>query len=70
MQNRVRQRFSELQAQDKDGGQVTWHVVNAAQSIEEVQKEINEIVENTIDRIEGQILPRLWPSVIKGKETN
>lgn len=64
MQIRVRQRFSELQAQDEQSGQVSWHVVNAAQSIEEVQKEINEIVENTIESINGQQLPRLWQSVL------
>ena len=53
MQSRVRQRFSQLQAQDERDGQVPWHVVNAAQTVEEVQKEINDIVEATIERVQG-----------------
>ena len=53
MQTRVRERFSELQLQDEQSGQVAWHVVNAARSIEEVQEEINAIVEKTIETIEG-----------------
>jgi hypothetical protein len=71
MQTRVRERFSELQKQDEQDGQVPWHVVNAAGTIEEVQKEINSIVENTIDRVQKQEenpLPRLWQTVIKGGE--
>jgi hypothetical protein len=69
MQTRVRERFSELQKQDEQDGQVPWHVVNAARTIEEVQKEINGIVETTIDRVQKQeekALPRLWQTVIKG----
>lgn len=65
MQIRVRERFSELQLQDEQSGQVAWHVVNAARSIEEVQEEINAIVEKTIQTIEGDSLPRLWQSVSK-----
>lgn len=53
MQSRVRQRFSQLQAQDERDGQVPWHVVNAAQTVEDVQKEINDIVEATIERVQG-----------------
>ena len=61
MQIRVRQRFAELQKQDEDAGQVPWHVVNAAQSIEEVQKEINNIVESTISKIDAESpLKQLW----------
>ena len=66
MQIRVRERFSELQLQDERNGQVAWHVVNAARSIEEVQEEINAIVEKTIETIDGNTLGRLWQSVPKG----
>ena len=62
MQQRVRKRFSELQAMDERDGQVPWYVVNAAQTVEEVQKEINEIVEKTVERVnaEDQPLGLLW----------
>jgi dTMP kinase len=68
MQQRVRQRFRELQAMDEVDGQVPWYVVNAAQSIEEVQQEINQIVESTIDKVNAEEKPLglLWQ--VKGKE--
>jgi hypothetical protein len=72
MQTRVRQRFAELQRQDEQQGHVPWHIVNAARSIEQVQEEINEIVQSTLDRIEQQGEPglkRMWESAIKG-DTN
>mmetsp|Transcript_5557 Transcript_5557/g.11479 ORF Transcript_5557/g.11479 Transcript_5557/m.11479 type:complete len:228 (+) Transcript_5557:162-845(+) len=62
MQQRVRQRFSELQGMDETDGQIPWYVVNAAQSIEEVQKEINTIVETTVDKVQSKEEPvgLLW----------
>jgi hypothetical protein len=51
MQTRVRQRFSQLQAHDERDGNVPWYIVNAAQSIEEVQGDINKIVEETIGHV-------------------
>jgi dTMP kinase len=68
MQQRVRQKFRELQAMDEVDGQVPWYVVNAAQSIEEVQQEINQIVESTIDKVNAEEKPLglLWQ--VKGKE--
>ena len=62
MQQRVRQRFSELQDMDEKDGQIPWFVVDAAQSIEEVQKEINEIVENTVTKVQSEEQPvgLLW----------
>jgi LAS superfamily LD-carboxypeptidase LdcB len=64
MQQRVRQRFSQLQAMDERDGQVPWYVVNAAQSIEEVQKEIKSIVEKTVERVNSEERPLgiLWQS--------
>lgn len=70
MQIRVRERFSELQLQDEQSGQVPWHVVNAARSIEQVQEEINAIVEKTIETIEGNTLGRLWQSVPDSKKSD
>lgn len=54
MQLRVRQRFAELQAQEEQSGEVAWHVVNAAQTVENVQQEINRIVQKTIDSLQNQ----------------
>lgn len=39
---------------DERDGQIPWHIVNAAQSIEDVQKEINTIVENTVEKIQSE----------------
>jgi hypothetical protein len=47
----VRQRFAELQAKDEEEKTVPWHIVNAAQSIEDVQADINKIVEDTMTRM-------------------
>ncbi|KAG7368691.1 thymidylate kinase [Nitzschia inconspicua] len=64
LQQRVRERFSQLQATDTENGQVPWYVVNAAQSIEEVQQEISAIVEQTIEKVilEEKPLGLLWLS--------
>jgi hypothetical protein len=67
MQVRVRQRFSQLKAMDQrhgssDDRRVPWYFVNAAQSIEDVQKDINAIVEKTIENVhkEDKPLGLLW----------
>ena len=62
MQLRVRQRFEELQVMDEKDGEIPWHIINAAQSIEDVQKEINEIVENTVEKVRSDENPvgLLW----------
>lgn len=62
MQQRVRTRFSELQGMDEEDGQIPWYIVNAAQSIEDVQKEINTIVENTVEKVQSEEKPvgLLW----------
>jgi dTMP kinase len=62
MQQRVRTRFSELQAMDEKDGRIPWHIVNAAQSIEDVQTEINRIVESTVEAVQRDDKPvgLLW----------
>jgi hypothetical protein len=76
MQTRVRQQFSKLQAQDERQGLVPWHIVNAAQTIDDVQTEINAIVEQTIARVqqqqesvEEQPLQVLWQTFAENKES-
>jgi hypothetical protein len=72
MQTRVRQRFSQLQAHDERDGQVPWFIVNAAQSIEQVQTDINQIVDETVKQVEEDNKPLglLWqlPSLTENKE--
>lgn len=58
---RVRQRFSELQVMDEEEKRVPWHVVDAAQSMDEVQAEINQIVQDTMQRVaDGAPLNRMF----------
>ena len=66
MQIRVREKFRQLQAVDEEQGNVPWYVVNAAQSIEDVQNEINAIVDKTVRHVRttNKPLGQLW------KQTN
>ncbi len=57
----MRQRFAELQAKDEEEQTVPWHIVNAAQSIEDVQADINKIVEDTLARVaNGEPLNKMF----------
>lgn len=49
---RVRKRFAELQSMDEKGNIVDWHIVDAANSIEKVQLDINKIVTKTMKQVE------------------
>ena len=62
MQQRVRQRFGELKDMDERDGKIPWYIINAAQSIEDVQNEINKIVENTLEKVQSDKKPvgLLW----------
>jgi len=57
LQIRVRQRFLDLQWVDEEEKNFPWHIVDAAQSIDEVQADINKIVEDTIKRVSEEELP-------------
>lgn len=63
MQKRVRQRFSELQRMDENDADkstkpsFSWYVVDAAQTIADVQRDINQIVESTIEKIDREEIP-------------
>lgn len=48
---RVRKRFAELQAMDEEENCVPWHIVDAAQSVEALQSDINKVVDETISRV-------------------
>eukprot|EP00934_Nitzschia_sp_Nitz4_P009396 Nitzschia sp. Nitz4//scaffold65_size103378//8279//9180//NITZ4_004453-RA/size103378-augustus-gene-0.85-mRNA-1//-1//CDS//3329556201//9386//frame0 len=66
-QGRVRERFQDLRQDDEQNGQVGWHMVDASQTIEAVQKDINGIVESTLQTIqqEKKQLGRLWTTLQK-----
>jgi len=51
LQIRVRQRFAQLQAMDEQDKRVPWYVVDASQSIDQVQASINAIVEKTLQKV-------------------
>jgi hypothetical protein len=70
LQTRVRQRFAQLQAFDEHEGTVPWFIVNAAQSIDEVQQEINQIVDATIRKVQQDNTPSetMWQE--KNKQEN
>ena len=61
LQQRVRQRFAQLENQDMRQGQVPWHVIDAARTIEEVQQDINAIVEQAVRDVQGgKKLQKMW----------
>jgi len=61
LQLRVRQRFSSLQRIDETEGRVPWHIVDASQSIEEVQENIWSIVNDTLQKVDdGKPLMKMW----------
>ena len=62
MQTRVRQQFDKLQKQDETTGQVPWFVIDAAQTIDEVQNDINTVVEKTMNEVSdgGKPIQVMW----------
>jgi thymidylate kinase len=58
MQIRVRERFQDLQRVDE--GRVPWKIVNAAQTIEQVEADIWGIVSETIDSCGDQPIRTMW----------
>lgn len=61
LQKRVRQRFSELQEEDENQKRIPWYIVNAGQTIEDVQRDINEVVQNTLETVNGgSNLKKMW----------
>lgn len=58
---RVRERFDQLEKLDKAEGRVPWHVVSAAQSIDEVQADVWKVVEKTLEQVNnGKQLGKMW----------
>lgn len=60
MQSRVRQRFGALQAMDDADGRVPWKIINAAQTIEQVEADIWEIVRDTVKTCPAEPVQKMW----------
>jgi dTMP kinase len=60
LQLRVRKRFDELREAD-EGSNIHWHMIDAAQSMDDVQRDINVAVMKTLDQVKaGKPLGKLW----------
>jgi len=58
---RVRQRFSELQKMDEQTQVVPWKVIDAAQTVEEVEADIWKAVQDAIEQVQqGKGLGKMW----------
>lgn len=61
LQLRVRQRFGELAKADEEEGRIPWHFVSAARTVGEVEADIMNIVEKTLEQVKnGKELGKLW----------
>mmetsp|Transcript_4749 Transcript_4749/g.6168 ORF Transcript_4749/g.6168 Transcript_4749/m.6168 type:complete len:293 (+) Transcript_4749:95-973(+) len=73
MQLRVRERFAELQKMDQSFGvdAPSWHIIDAAQTIEQVQSEIWQVVDNTLASINEKDKPlqKLWETGVYESST-
>jgi hypothetical protein len=58
MQIRVRERFGALQKMDE--GRVPWKFVNAAQTVEQVESDIWDIVRETMDTCVDKPVRKMW----------
>ncbi len=68
MQIRVRRRFEQLQAQDEaDSVNGTpWYVIDAAQSVDKVHLDLQQVVQTTMTKVNnGAPLRKLWSSLDK-----
>lgn len=59
-QKKVREQFMLLKTEDQASAAVNWHVVNAAQSIEDVHSEIVGIVDGVLAQLGDKPVGKLW----------
>lgn len=59
-QKKVREQFMLLKGEDQASKTVPWHVVNAAQSIDEVHSEIVGIVDGVLASLDNKPVGKLW----------
>lgn len=59
LQLRVRKRFDELK--EADQGNINWHMIDAAQTMEAVTEDIVNVVDTVLKEVEeGKELQKLW----------
>jgi dTMP kinase len=59
-QKKVREQFMQLKTEDETSGAVDWHVVDARQSIEDIQRQIAAIVDGVVASVGAKPVKRLW----------
>lgn len=59
-QKKVREQFMHLKSEDTASGAVDWHVVDARQSIEDIQAQIAGIVEGVMASVSDKPIKKLW----------
>jgi thymidylate kinase len=60
MQIRVRERFGTLQQTDEQQGTVPWKIVDAAQTMEQVEKDIWNVVSEQVEQVKDKPVSKLW----------
>jgi hypothetical protein len=63
LQLRVRKQFEKLEKLDRAEGRVPWHIVSAAQSVDDVRNDIWHIVQKTLAQVKsgtGKPVGKLW----------
>lgn len=59
-QRQVKEKFLQLKAEDEAQKNVPWHVLDGRKSIEELQKEIQEIADKIVVEVAQQPIKKLW----------
>jgi dTMP kinase len=59
-QVQVRKQFMQMKAHDEEKGLVPWHTIDARQSIEQIQKAIQDIADETMGRVGSTDIRRLF----------
>jgi hypothetical protein len=63
LQLRVRKQFEKLEKLDRAEGRVPWHIVSAAQSVDDVRNDIWNIVQKTLAQVQSgtdTAVGKLW----------
>jgi thymidylate kinase len=62
MQLRVRERFRTLQQMDETTMMIPWKIIDATKSMDEMEEDIWDIVQTTMDAMKYQPINKLWES--------
>eukprot|EP01040_Poterioochromonas_malhamensis_P002083 gene2083-2222_t len=64
-QQKVREQFMKLKANDEDNQQVPWYVINAKQPIEVIHEEIKQVTKTVYEKISSKDIEPLWTKISK-----